>query len=516
MSFIRFSAVSLIALAAGCAQFPERRQALPPADACHDTPQGAAEIRAFAEEQNGAAEPFTQQPLRVCYDTREGAEEVRAFGYVFPAARAEMSVSAPMDEEHNREAPEHTETLPQALARASALNKSLEAALHQADSAEERYNAARYGMFPSLSGDVSYGPKRQYREGAGERDLTERSASLRLRQDIWTGGRYTAGKRRERALWEDAKWRAAALEREIAERTVAEYVRLYTARRLMTVLEQSVTAVERILRGETLRRDLRLSTETDVARAEARLAELRAGLSEVKGGEHIARSAYRQLTGFYPSEETVFAAPEPVEDVFERDPEEARRLAAACSPALQAAQARVEAARQDVKAQAAALLPSLAAEGLASYREGADIFSRGEIRDDALLLRLNVPIFNKGAEYAAIREARAALKAAGAEAAEADLDIRREVTDALYKARAAKDTLAAREAQKDAAERAFNGMIKERAGGVRSAEDVLEAEYTLRDAEAALLRAQSDTVTASRRADLLIKGYGGAECGVAE
>jgi len=115
----------------------------------------------------------------------------------------------------------------------------------------------------------------------------------------------------------------------------------------------------------------------------------------------------------------------------------------------------------------------------------------------SIAAQLTVPLYQGGAEYAAIRQAKETLGQR-----RLDLDTSRDqvqatVTQAWGQLDAAKAQIDATQSQVTAAEVALNGVREEARVGQRTTLDVLNAQQELVNARVALVTAQRDRVVAS-------------------
>jgi outer membrane protein len=147
-------------------------------------------------------------------------------------------------------------------------------------------------------------------------------------------------------------------------------------------------------------------TAVDAALAEARLANAEAQLAQARGVLEVANAAFRQATGRAPDKPT---QPQPLRMLPPSLPE-TLRLAAEGNPEVVAAQFQLLAARSDAEVQLAQLLPGLSlqvADQRATQRyQGTPFQANGALTGTSVQLVLTVPLYQGGAEYAAVRVAR--------------------------------------------------------------------------------------------------------------
>jgi outer membrane protein len=111
--------------------------------------------------------------------------------------------------------------------------------------------------------------------------------------------------------------------------------------------------------------------------------------------------------------------------------------------------------------------------------------------------QVTVPIYQGGAEYALIRQAKETVSQRRLELAQNRDQARANVVQAWAQLEAAKAQIEATKAQVAAAEIALNGVREEARVGQRTTLDVLNAQQELVNARVALVTAQRDRVVAS-------------------
>src|SRR6202022_759477 len=132
-----------------------------------------------------------------------------------------------------------------------------------------------------------------------------------------------------------------------------------------------------------------------------------------------------------------------------------------------------------------------------SYGGSAVQLGTIELLSGSVAAQLTVPLYQGGAEYAAIRQSKETL---GQQRLNLDLardQVQAAVTQGWGQNEAAKAQISSTQAQVTAAEVALNGGREEARVGQRTTLDVLNAQQTLVNARVALVTAQHDRVVAS-------------------
>src|SRR5215469_1055340 len=237
-------------------------------------------------------------------------------------------------------------------------------------------------------------------------------------------------------------------------------------------------------------------TRTDVAQAESRLAGGRSQLSLAESNYVTAQAQYLQVVGVPPPARLAPAAP--VDRLSPRTLDGAIARGRTEHPLITSAMYNLDIALQQVKIAEGALAPVVAAVGNVQKNYGStQSLAVLETLQASIAAQLTVPLYQGGAEYAAIRQAKETLGQR-----RLDLDTSRDqvqatVTQAWGQLDAAKAQIDATQSQVTSAEVALNGVREEARVGQRTTLDVLNSQQDLVNARVALVTAQRDRVVAS-------------------
>jgi outer membrane protein len=259
--------------------------------------------------------------------------------------------------------------------------------------------------------------------------------------------------------------------------------------------KNNVSVLQEQLRQTTDRFNVGELTRTDVAQAQAALALSQA--QELGAETNLANSManYRQAIGDEPRS---LAPVAPVSKQLPKTINEAVKISQAEHPAIIAQLHGVDAALLQIKINEGALLPTLGVQGSVQQLwdpQGLSANTRELV--GTVTATLSVPIYDGGATYAGIRQAKEQL---GAQELATDSQ-RDQVRAAVVSAWGANlnsyGVLKADKAQVDASEVALVGVREEAKVGQRTTLDVLNAEQTVLNARVQLVTAQHDQVVAS-------------------
>jgi outer membrane protein len=236
-------------------------------------------------------------------------------------------------------------------------------------------------------------------------------------------------------------------------------------------------------------------TQTDVSQAEAALAQARAGFYAAQAQLKTSAAGFRQIIGHEPKN---LEPSRTIEKLLPKSLDEALHIALVEHPGVVAAMHQVDAGELAVKIAEGALLPTVSVNAQVSQQYDSFFGARGTRQVAAQVTgAINVPIYQGGAEYASVRQAKEQL---GQARFNADLQrdsVRASVAASFAQLESAKASIVAGQVAVSAAEAALEGVREEAKVGQRTTLDVLNAEQALLNARSSLVASQRDQVVAS-------------------
>jgi outer membrane protein len=158
----------------------------------------------------------------------------------------------------------------------------------------------------------------------------------------------------------------------------------------------------------------------------------------------------------------------------------------------------VDVATEQVKIAESALYPTLSLNGSVQKNYGSpSSLTTLQSLSGAATAQLSVPLYQGGAEYATIRQAKETLGQRRIDLDTARLAVQQNITQSWGQLAAAKAQIDSSTAQVTAAEIALDGVRAEAGLGERTTLDVLNAEQALVQARTSLVVAQHDRIVAS-------------------
>ena len=234
-------------------------------------------------------------------------------------------------------------TLPEAIALAQRGNPGLAQSMAEADAASARLAIARAGRLPSLtvSGEAGRGNTNLGGFfGIGRSDVSPSVAEIELRQPLFNGGATSAAVDRAREGRDAALIQVGGAKALLKAQAADASVAVLTASEIQVLHAAEVRQMSEIAAQADLRFTAGDSTRTDLAQAQARLAEARAGLVSSEGEIARTRAHFVSVVGVEPDSLDDLPAPPATPAAVA----EAIVIAEQSNPTLLAAQAKARAA----------------------------------------------------------------------------------------------------------------------------------------------------------------------------
>ena len=281
------------------------------------------------------------------------------------------------------------------------------------------------------------------------------------------------------------------IEQQVLARGVEAYMGVIEATEFVALRRNNFGVLTQELRAAQNRFEVGEVTRTDVALAEAQLAQARSGLATAEGNLEIAVEEYRNVIGRKPGR----LSPPPRLPKIGADIAGAKALAVRNHPNMKAVQHQVAAAELAIRRAEAQKRPTVTAQGGLSLSENLDSsnFSTGA----SIGLNAGGTIYAGGARSSAVRRAQAQRDAQRGNLHVVRHNIQQNVGVSYARLSSARASLEASERQIRAARIAFRGVREEATLGARTTLDVLDAEQALLDAEASRISAQSQLYVAA-------------------
>lgn len=389
----------------------------------------------------------------------------------------------------------NAETLAEALASAYSGEPTLRAERARQRATDEATPQALSGWRPTVDAAATSGvlvTKTKPTPGSSETTLPA-DFSITLTQPIFRGFKTVKGVKQAEATVEAGRQNLLAVEQQTLFDTVTAYMNVIRDRRVLQLRQRNVRTLQEGLRSTQERFNVGEVTRTDVSQSQAQLALSQSAVAAAKSNLAASIANYDRLVGHAPGTLKYPKLPR-----LPKSLEGANALAEKINPNILAAAFVAEAARYNVDVVRGDLLPSVNLQASASKTiEDLDHVSDGNTRQLSLLGSINVPLYEAGSVYSAVREAKQVESQRRIEIIGAARSVREAVVSSWNLLAAARETIVSSKAQVAAAGIALEGVKQENLVGSRTTLDVLNAETVLLDAQIILVQAERDQIVAA-------------------
>ena len=400
--------------------------------------------------------------------------------------------------------PSWADTLEGALVQAYQNNPSLNSQRASVRATDENVPQALSGYRPRVSINGSIGTQywdttnrtsttnpKTYVQQSGT--MTPNSYGITATQTLYNGFQTANKTRQAESQVQAARETLRVTEQTVLLSAVTAYMNLLRDSAILDLQRRNVEVLQEQLRQTRDRFNVGEVTRTDVAQSESRLAAGRSQVLSAEANYKASVATYRQVIGVEPGK---LSPGSPVDRFSPRDVPQSVGVATATHPAVTSAQYSVDAALLQVKVAEGALYPTLSLQGNVLQSNEIGLLQLKSF-NAAVLGQLSVPIYQGGAEYSLIRQAKETLGQRRLDLDTARDQVRQTVVQSWGQLDAAKANIEATQANVQASEIALNGVREEARVGQRTTLDVLNAQQELVNARVSLVTAQRDRVVAS-------------------
>ncbi|TCQ28394.1 TolC family outer membrane protein [Rhizobium sp. PP-CC-3G-465] len=392
--------------------------------------------------------------------------------------------------------PASAETMAEAMAKAYANNPDLNAARAGLRAVDESVTIAKSGYRPQVSA-VATGTQTRFDSELQRRprDFHQGSAGLTITQQIFDGFQTLNEVRASESTVLSNRESLKANEISILLSAAEAYANIVRDQQVVGIRRQNLAFLKEQLKAANARLTVGEGTRTDVSQAEAELASAKALLATAVSQQKQSEAVYVQIVGGAPRD---IKAASPAKIGMPRTLEQAVAAGLRDNPQIIAAEYAVDAAGYRVKQAEGTMLPGVTIQGSVSRNTGDSVNNGGiDSTSGSITARLQVPIYQGGAEYGQVRQAK---ERAGQQRIVVDsvrLDVEKTVVSAHAQLDAARASITANKEQIRAANQALAGVIEERKVGQRTTLDVLDAQQSVLIARESLAASQRNAVVAS-------------------
>jgi TolC family type I secretion outer membrane protein len=382
------------------------------------------------------------------------------------------------------------QSIEDSMIKAYGTNPTLTAERAQLRVTDENLPQAQALRRPTVSGqgDVGFAYEETNSDTLGNGSFEPRDVSVGVTQPIWTGGRADAAISQAEYQVRAERANLLNVEETVLLQAATAHLDVVRDQALLGLAINNVKVLTQNLNETKAQLAVGVATNTDLAQAQASLAQAIAGQQQAEANLTNSRAEYLQAVGEMPGTLTQ----PPVVANLPVSQDTAIKLATQNNPAVLTAQANEQAARAGIDVASANLMPSLGVSGQLLHQE--DQQGPGGLRTDSaqVLLTLTVPLYQAGAEYSKVRQAKESYGETRNQIEVADRNATLDATQAWQSYQANLANTSSFETQVKANIIAYQGTVEEQRVGTRTTLDVLNAQQALYTAESNVTTAQHD------------------------
>ncbi len=385
-------------------------------------------------------------------------------------------------------APAHAESLIDAFADAYRYNPQLDAQRATLRATDEEVNQAYGTMRPTVTLNADVGRQRTEveipaalaRQTTSQNGTTSpRGYSIQVVQPLFRGFQTINAVNETEASVRAGRELLRNVEQEVLLNVTQSYGNVVRDQAIVRLRENNLKVLQNELKATQDRFAVGEVTRTDVAQAQAKVANARSELDLAKANLQTSRSQYQQFVGHAPG---TLVEPRSESKLVPRSLEEAIGVSSHENPSVVAALYQEQAARFDIDKIRGELLPEAQLEGTFTERKEPST-TTNEQETASIVGRVRVPIYEGGIIYSRVRQAKqthlARLQAIEQQRAAAQ----QQVVAAWSQLTAARAQITSDKAQIEANKTALNGVREEEKVGQRTVLDVLNAQLELTTSE---------------------------------
>ncbi len=313
--------------------------------------------------------------------------------------------------------PALADTLDGALVLAYQNNPTLNAQRASARATDEGVPQALSGYRPRVSFNGSVGAQysdsttRSQTLGNGNTytqlsgNMTPSNFGLTATQTLYNGFQTSNRTRQAESQVQAAREQLRVSEQAVLLSAVTAYMNLLRDAAILDLQRRNVEVLQEQLRQTRDRFNVGEVTRTDVAQSESRLASGRSQVLSAEATYKASVATYRQVIGVEPGR---LAPGSPVDRFSPHTLPASVGVGTATHPAVTNAQYNVDAALLQVKVAEGALYPTLALQGNVQQSYETSLLGLRAF-NASVIGQLTVPIYQGGAEYSLIRQAKETL-----------------------------------------------------------------------------------------------------------
>jgi outer membrane protein len=394
------------------------------------------------------------------------------------------------------------ETIGGALVKAYLNNPDINAQRAAVRSYDEYVPQANAGYLPKVTASANAGVSESYYQDVGalpgspsNSGLLPRGYGVQVQQSVWDGNRTFNTVRQAESLVLGQREQLRNTEQNTLLNALTYYMNVMRDTAALDLQRSNVEVLKEQLRQTRDRFNVGEVTRTDVAQAEAALAQSQANYLIAQSTLQSSIASYRQVVGDPPAS---LAPVSPVSRLLPSSLPQAIAISMVEHPAITGSLHGVDASLLKVKIAEGALYPQVGLQAsLTKSFDSQSLPGGSKVLNGQIIGSVSIPIYDGGASFASIRQAKEQVTQQELTTDSQRDKVRQAVVAYWGQNTNAVGVLRAARSQVQAAEVALAGVREEAKVGQRTTLDVLNAQQTLLQARLALVTAQHDQVVYS-------------------
>lgn len=377
-------------------------------------------------------------------------------------------------------------------------NPQVMAVRHELSAREQEVKQARANYLPKVSLSAGIGEETRMAPATAfnEVDLTREELAIQAEQLIFDGMGSIVEIDRQKSRVESLRFQSKATAENVALRTAEVYLNVLRQTALLDLARNTQWQHQNIYDQMKLRRDTGVGSKADLDQIAARLALANANMSVSQNNLADAQANFFRVTGIYPN---IGDMNLPIVNAeLPKDLEAAIALATKNHPTLHSASSDFDSAEAQHKASSSRYWPTIKLEAEKRWDENIGGIE-GEDEDTIIALRLQLNLFNGGADTALRRQTAKLVE----QAKDVRNNARRQIVESMSLSwnswLALNAQLPFLEQHYQAAQSTKDAYRKQFNIGKRTLLDLLNTETEVVESKRALINAQHDLIFAQYR-----------------
>ena len=385
----------------------------------------------------------------------------------------------------------YAESFTQALTKAYRSNPTLQAERARQRGTDELVPSAKSGWRPQISASGSVSRVYSDPDPGADSAYTPKTLSIQLAQPLFRGFKTQEGVKQAKETVQAGRQVLLSVEQNVLLQTLEAYMNVIRDRQILGLRERNISNLQKQANAAKARFDAGEVTRTDVSQARSRVSGAKAQVAVARATLAESTARYEAVVGHEPGK---LARPP-----LARNPKSlssSLAIARNTNPNILAATHTQLAQEHAIEVTKGDLLPdaSLQASARTTDDPGGNLKQSTSAEISGVL---NIPLYEGGAVYSAVRQAKQLESQRRIEIVVAGRSVVQGVTAAWSYCAAAREAIAAAKAQVAASGEALNGVRQEYLVGSRSTIDVLNAEQETINSRINLVVAEHDLIVAS-------------------